>query len=171
MQRVISIVENPYFGGIMENIQYLPVLPGNDPHIALIAAWYLREWNISTDTTINKINSLPAEGDEFHLLMTLNGLPVATGGLYHRVGLMHRVPHLNAYPNWLALVYTLPEHRGKGLGARLCEHIQDKAKALGLQEIYLFTHTAETLYIRLGWTEVERIELEGKDIAVMKKSL
>lgn len=155
----------------MENIQYLPVLPGNDTYIALIAGWYLHEWNMATDTTTRKINGLSRAGDEFHVLMTLNDEPVATGGLYHHVGLMHRVPHLHTYPNWLALVYTRPGHRGKGLGTMLCEHIQGRAKALGLTQIYLFTHTAEQLYLRLGWTEVERLELENKNIVVMKKVL
>jgi predicted GNAT family acetyltransferase len=69
------------------------------------------------------------------------------------------------------LVYTLPEYRGRGYGAMLCEEIQGRSKELGTKQLYLFTHTAESLYKRLGWEELERIALKGKDIAVMKKEL
>lgn len=48
--------------------------------------------------------------------------------------------------DWLALVYTKPENRGKGLCALICNYIQDHSKKLGLKRIYLFTHTAK-IYI------------------------
>lgn len=40
-----------------------------------------------------------------------------------------------------------------------------------LKDIYLFTHTAESLYKRLAWQQLERLALGGKDIVVMKKEL
>ena len=102
--------------------------------------------------------------------MTLYNNPIATGGLYNHVGLLDKVPGLKIYKNWLALVYTKPGLRGKGLGALICNHIQDYSKDLGLKEIYLFTHTAENLYKRLAWQQLERLALGGKDIVVMKKN-
>ena len=155
----------------MADIKYQIILPEDNENIELIANWYLSEWNIPVQTTIEKIKRLSADNDEFQILMTLDNKPIATGGLYNRVGLLDREPRLKIYKNWLALVYTKPDNRGKGLGALICNYIQDHAKDLGLKEIYLFTHTAENLYKRLDWHQLERLSLDGKNIVVMKKEL
>jgi GNAT superfamily N-acetyltransferase len=155
----------------MTDIKYKIITPDDNENIELIADWYLSEWNIPVQTTIEKTKKLSAENYEFQVLMTLDNKPIATGGLYNHVGLLDREPRLKIYKNWLALVYTKPDNRGKGLGALICKHIQDRSKDLGLNDIYLFTHTAESLYKRLGWEQLERLALGGKDIVVMKKEL
>ena len=156
---------------MMANIKYQTVRPDDNKNIELIAGWYLSEWNIPIQTTIDKTKKLSAHNYEFQILMTLDNKPVATGGLYTHVGLLDKEPGLKIYRNWLALVYTTPENRGKGLGALICRHIQTYSRDLGLKDIYLFTHTAENLYKRLGWQQLERIALGDKDIVVMKKEL
>ena len=155
----------------MNEIKYQIIKPDDNKYIELIAEWYLSEWNIPIQTTIEKTKKLSAENFEFQVLMTLDNKPIATGGLYNHVGLLDREPRLKIYKNWLALVYTKPDIRGKGLGALICNNIQDYSKDLGLKDIHLFTHTAENLYKRLGWQQLERIVLGGKDIVVMKKEL
>ena len=155
----------------MTDIKYQIVTPDDNKNIELIAEWYLSEWNIPIQTTIDKTKKLSADNYEFQILMTLDNKPIATGGLYNHVGLLDKEPKLKIYKNWLALVYTTPENRGKGLGALICRHIQTHAKDLGLKDIYLFTHTAENLYKRLEWQQLERLALSGKDIVVMKKEL
>jgi GNAT superfamily N-acetyltransferase len=155
----------------MTDIKYQIVRPNDNRNIELIADWYLSEWNIPLQTTIDKTKKLSADNFEFQILMTLYGKPIATGGLYNHVGLLDKEPRLKVYRNWLALVYTAPENRGKGLGALICRQIQTHAKYLGLKDIYLFTHTAENLYKRLEWQQLERLVLGGKDIVVMKKEL
>lgn len=155
----------------MTNIEYRIIRPDDNKNIELIADWYLSEWNIPIQTTIDKTKKLSADNYEFQILMTIDNKPIATGGLYNHVGLLDKEPKLKIYKNWLALVYTTPENRGKGLGALICRHMQTRAKDLGLKEIYLFTHTAENLYKRLEWQQLERLALGGKDIVVMKKEL
>lgn len=155
----------------MSEIKFHLVLPDDKLKIQLIAKWYLSEWNIPEKALIEKIERLSSERYEFQILMTLDGLPVATGGLHSYVGLIDKEPRLRIYKNWLALVYTKPEYRRKGLGALICNYIQDQSKFLGLNEIYLYTHTAEKLYKSLGWEQIERIYIDGKDIVVMKKEL
>ena len=157
--------------GIMRGIKYQLITADDNENIELIADWYLSEWNIPIQTTIEKTKNLSGENHEFQILMTLDNKPIATGGLYNHVGLLDREPRLKIYKNWLALVYTKPDKRGKGLGALICNHIQDYSKDLGLKDIYLFTHTAENLYKRIGWKQLERLALGGKDIVVMKKEL
>jgi GNAT superfamily N-acetyltransferase len=155
----------------MSGIAYKIIKPGDNEDIQLIADWYLGEWNIPMETTIEKIKKLSTNNYEFQVLMTFDNKPVATGGLYNHVGLLDKEPRLKIYKNWLALVYTIPESRGKGLGALICRRIQNHAKDLGLKDIYLFTHTAENLYKRLEWQQLERLTLGGKNIVVMKKEL
>ncbi|MCO4294090.1 GNAT family N-acetyltransferase [Solitalea sp. MAHUQ-68] len=155
----------------MNDIKYQLITPEDNENIQFIADWYFNEWNIPVQTTIERIKKLSADNYEFQVLMTLDNKPIATGGLYNHVGLLEREPRFKIYKNWLALVYTKPDVRGKGLGALICKHIQDQAKDLGLENIYLFTHTAENLYKRLAWNPMERIALGGKDIVVMKKEL
>lgn len=155
----------------MTNIACQLISLDNHESIELIADWYLKEWNIPNEKTIEKTKNLSADGHEFQLLMTLDQIPVATGGLYNHVGLIDKEPRLKVYKNWLALVYTKPELRGKGLGALICKHIQAHAKQLGLTDIYLFTHTAEPLYLRLGWEPLERLFIGDRDIVVMRKRL
>ena len=139
--------------------------------VSLIADWYCDEWNIDKSDTIERLSNFPDNGTPFQLVITLNGAPIATGGVYHHVGLLDAEPRLKVYQPWLALVYTIPEYRNKGYGALLCNEIQLQSKTLGLQQIFLFTHTAESLYKRLGWQQMERIALKGKNIAIMKLEL
>lgn len=153
------------------NIAYKKIKPTDADLISLIADWYFTEWNIDKAATIERLTGFPKDGIPFQLVMLLDGLPIATGGIYSHVGLLDAIPRLKEFQPWLALVYTLTEHRGKGYGAKLCEEIQEQAKLAGMGQLYLFTHTAESLYKRLGWEQLERIELKGKDIAVMKKKL
>lgn len=153
------------------NIQFQLISPSDDESIQLIANWYLSEWNIPIQTTIDKIKRLSVDNHEFQVLMTLNNEPIATGGLYNHVGILNYEPRLKMYKNWLALVYTRPEFRGRGFGADLCNHIQDYSKSLGLKDLYLFTHTAENLYRRLGWEVMERVALGERNVVVMKKEL
>ncbi len=155
----------------MNNINYQIIQPNDHDNIELISKWYLSEWNIPIQTTINKITNLSIENNEFQILMTADSIPIATGGVHNHVGLLDKEPRLKNYKNWLALVYTMPEFRGKGLGALLCKYIQNHSKNIGLKNLYLFTHSAENLYIRLSWDQLERISLDGKDIVVMKIDL
>jgi GNAT superfamily N-acetyltransferase len=152
-------------------IQFQLVSPSDHGVQSLIAQWYLNEWKIPEEKTKERLKQFKASGEQFQVLMTVNNTPVATGGLYHHVGLLDREPRFGVHKHWLALVYTTPENRGKGYGAQICKYIQDHAKALGLRQMFLFTDTAETLYDRLGWKPKERLEMESRNIVVMEKRL
>jgi GNAT superfamily N-acetyltransferase len=155
----------------MSNISYHKLSTADTSLIELIADWYFTEWTIDKATTINRFSAFPDDGIPFQLVMKLNGVPIATGGIYDHVGLLDALPRLKPLQPWLALVYTIPEQRKKGYGALLCQEIQTLTKRIGINEMFLFTHTAEPLYKRLGWEQLERVYLKDKDIAVMKKDL
>lgn len=155
----------------MAKIDYHIIQSNDLATFQLIAGWYLSEWNIPIDHTIQRLQTITSGNRQFQVLMTLDNIPISTGGLYDHVGLLDKEPRLKIYKNWLALVYTIPDKRRQGYGALICKFIQYHAIKLGLDSIYLFTDTAEPLYKRLDWTVMERIEMGGRNIAVMKKEL
>ncbi len=155
----------------MSQPQFQIVDPADRKTIELIADWYVSEWNIPKEKTIQKLESFSGDSSQFQALMTLEGVPVSTGGLYHHVGLLDKEPRFSVYKYWLALVYTIPPKRQQGYGALLCNYIYEYAKKLGVPEIFLYTDTAERLYARMGWQVLERIRVGERNIVVMKKQL
>lgn len=155
----------------MTNISYQKVKPDDTIFIDLIADWYLSEWNIPAEATIQRLSNYETEGVPFQIVMTIENAPIGTGGLYSHVGLLDHEPKFKIYGPWLALVYVTHENRNKGYGALLCEEIQAIAKDLDTKAMFLFTDTAEALYKRLGWQQLERVNLQDRDIVVMKKEV
>lgn len=155
----------------MTKINFQVLLPNDQTNFELIADWYLSEWQIPRDKTIQRLQTITADPSQFQILLTLNGTPVSTGGLYDYVGLLDKEPRLKIHKHWLALVYTIPDKRHQGYGALICKHIQDISKKSGIETIYLFTDTAEQLYKRLGWSEMERINIGERNVVIMKKAL
>jgi GNAT superfamily N-acetyltransferase len=151
--------------------QFQIVNPSDNKLIELISEWYLTEWNIAKDKTIKRLKSFSHDCSQFQVLMTLDAVPIATGGLYNHVSLLDKEPRFKVYKNWLALVYTIPDKRHQGFGSLICDYIQDYLKRRGVKEMFLFTDTAEKLYTRLGWNVLERLSLDERNIVVMKKQL
>ena len=156
----------------MSELSYQVISDTEDKNtIDQIASWYNQEWSIAVGATIKNQQSL-AQGDhQFQALLLKNGALIGTGGIYNHVGIINKEPRLGIYKHWLALMYTKPEVRGNGFGLSLCSFIQQHAKSLGIEELFLFTHTAESLYRRLGWQVIERLTLGGRDIVIMKIDL
>ena len=133
----------------------------------LLANWYYDHWQMPREKTIEKLKKVTSSRQQFHVLMTVDNIPIATGGLHDHVSLQDKVPRLNEYKDWLALVYTIPEERGKGYGGQLCNFIMDHAKEMGIEKMYLFTETAESLYKRIGWATLEKLVAGERGLTVM----
>lgn len=72
---------------------------------------------------------------------------------------------------WVSAFYVLPAYRRRSIGSRLLQPVIEAARDGGAAKLYLYTHTAESLYRRLGWRLMERFPLDGKDFALMVKAL
>jgi N-acetylglutamate synthase-like GNAT family acetyltransferase len=59
---------------------------------------------------------------------------------------------------YLADVYVLEDHRGRGLGAWLIETVHAHPELQGLRRWVLLTRDAHALYRRAGWTAVAKPE-------------
>ena len=69
---------------------------------------------------------------------------------------------------WLGGVLVLPDWRGRGIATGLMQRAVDVARKLNLERLYLWTHSAEGLYLKFGWQVLERTRYCGKEIAVME---
>lgn len=72
---------------------------------------------------------------------------------------------------WLGGLFVLPEYRNRGVGTLLMDRATEEARKLNIAKLYLWTHTAERLYQKLGWQLVERTDYFGKQAVVMEMNL
>jgi GNAT superfamily N-acetyltransferase len=54
---------------------------------------------------------------------------------------------------YLADVYVLEDHQGKGIAQAMLSHLQSHPRLQGLRRWALFTKDAQSLYAKLGWRE------------------
>jgi GNAT superfamily N-acetyltransferase len=69
---------------------------------------------------------------------------------------------------WLGGLLVLPEWRNRGVGTMLMHRATEEARRLNISRLYLWTHSAEGLYHKLGWQVVERTNYFGKEAVVMQ---
>ena len=155
----------------MSVIDFQIVQSADRQAMLLIAGWYFSGWHIPVETTMERLQAVTSDSKQFQVLMLLDGRPISTGGIYDHVGLLDKEPGFKIYKKWLALVYTIPEERGRGYGAAICSYIQKHSGILEFEKIRLFTDTPESLYRRLGWKETERLTVNDRNIVVMEKTL
>jgi N-acetylglutamate synthase-like GNAT family acetyltransferase len=65
----------------------------------------------------------------------------------------------------------LPEYRNRGIGSALVTAAEDGARYHGVRELYLYTERAETLYARLDWRTIDRVDFNDQAAAIMSKLL
>ncbi|HEU5245900.1 MAG TPA: GNAT family N-acetyltransferase [Candidatus Udaeobacter sp.] len=63
------------------------------------------------------------------------------------------------------------EWRNRGVGTMLMHRATGEARRLDVPRLYLWTHSAEGLYHKLGWQVVERSHYFGKEAVVMQIGL
>jgi len=153
------------------NTEYHKIRSIETENINLISDWYYNEWRIPKQQTVESLSSNSCESIIFQILMTENKTPIGTGGLYNKVGIQNRIEKYKNFSPWIALMFTKPEIRGKGLGGKLLNKIEQEAQKKGFKKIYLFTHSAESLYKRQGWNEIDRYNIEEKNIVIMEKGV
>jgi GNAT superfamily N-acetyltransferase len=68
---------------------------------------------------------------------------------------------------WLAGVFVGPDYRQRGVGSSLVGKVVECAAARGVERLHLYTPSAEKMYLRLGWSVLERTRYRGADVVVM----
>ena len=77
-------------------------------------------------------------------------------------------PHLSP---WLGGLFVVPEYRNRGVATAMIRHLLEEAQSFQLGVLYLWTPSAESLYAKLGWKTVERLDYCGYSVAVMQLEL
>src|SRR5262252_6828406 len=72
---------------------------------------------------------------------------------------------------WLGGLLVLSGWRNCGVGTMLMRQAIEEARRLHVPQLYLWTHSAERLYQKLGWQVVERTNYFGKEAVVMQIDL
>ncbi len=72
---------------------------------------------------------------------------------------------------WLAAVFVHPDHRGKGVAGLLIESVEQAARRLGEDTIYLTTQDSQSLYARYGWQHAGIVQYPDCDLYLMHKAL
>lgn len=163
------------FDGLPQNYHIAPLKPGDTALATQLAAWYFQEWNIAPELYLPRLIALDPTDVEIQLVLFHHDKPIASGGIHHKVGLLHIAPEYTILDPWLAVLYTLPEYRKQGLGSILLLALEQAAANCGYSKLYLYTHTAENLYSREGWSHIQKpshlISYKGKRAVVMEKSI
>jgi GNAT superfamily N-acetyltransferase len=143
-------------------------LANHREHVPFLASWFVRQWPDwygpgGRGDALGDLRAFAASASEIPCgLVVLQGnAPVGVGALKAESLPSHR--HLGP---WASAGFVLPSHRGRGHGAMLLRALVQHAGALGHGRVYCATATAESLLRRNGWSEVERVEHEGKPLTV-----
>ena len=139
-------------------MEFIPIEPHHDAAMAAIVRAALEEHGLNIPGTAYfdaALDSLSAyydrPGRAYYVL--LDGETVIGG-----VG----VAEFDTLPGGCELqkLYLAPAFRGQGLGSRMIRFIEDRARELGYQQIYLETHTALSAalraYQRAGYRPIPR---------------
>jgi GNAT superfamily N-acetyltransferase len=72
---------------------------------------------------------------------------------------------------WLGGLFVIPKWRRMGVASTLIQRVIEEAQRLKLRQLYLWTASAESLYLKLGWSEVERTDYCGQRIVIMRRAV
>jgi GNAT superfamily N-acetyltransferase len=149
-------------------IDYLVNCP---EHIDEVARLSWKEWQ---DIYEQRKQTLEDSLKNYRERMNTDRLPLTLVGLHggELVGMVSLKFHdMDTRPDldpWLGGLFVIPEWRNRGVGTMLMHRATEEARRLNVPQLYLWTHTAEALYRKLGWQLVERSNYFGKEAAVMQ---
>lgn len=137
-----------------------------------VSVWGFDEWG-----HLNPGQTLDERRAEIQDAMNVDRMPIAFVALGDDDGIVGTASlifdDLEGDPRnpWLASVYVPPEHRKKGIASALVRAVEEAARRIGYDRLYLFTSTAPALYAGLGWRALEQRDYRGEHIQVMDKAL
>lgn len=138
--------------------------------VGLLASWFHREWGERNPAlTIDLIKrNLEERLNRDRLPLTFIALSgnETIGSASLKIREMEDYPQ---NPHWLGAVYVVPGYRNRGVGTQIVLHSISEAKRLGVRELYLYTHSHETFYAKLGWQALERPIYHGREVVLMRR--
>ncbi len=84
---------------------------------------------------------------------------------------IHDLPGREDLTPWLGGVFVLPAFRRRGIASALCRAVEEKARDLGFQRLFLFTLDQQSLYKSLGWGPYQAANWRGHTADILLKQL
>ena len=137
-----------------------------------VSVWGFGEWG-----HLNPGQTLQQRRAEVQDSLNVDRVPIAfvalddEGGIVGMASLIFDDLEGDPRNPWLASVYVPPGHRRKGVASALVRTVEQAARRIGYDRLYLFTSTAPSLYAGLGWRTLEQRDYRGEHIQVMDKAL
>jgi GNAT superfamily N-acetyltransferase len=139
--------------------------------VPVVARWlwdeFWRHHGHSLDQTLSVVReSIAARPMPRTFILLVEGEPVGTASLAAQD--LDERPDLTP---WLAGVFVEPRARGRGYAAHLIAAVEEECRTASIATLWLYTRTAERIYVRAGWRTVETIQHNGKPYALMRRDL
>lgn len=140
--------------------------------IKQLADWYFDEWGVPKETTTQRLCTQSPDDILFHLILQQDNQIIATGGIHLKVGIIKVHEEFKQYSPWVSMIYVDKAFRNLSLGQIILMEIERMAKEeFGFAILYLYTNSAERLYLRNGWTSIHKVMYKEKETVVMKKEI
>lgn len=137
-----------------------------------LASWFYDEWGRKDSN-----NSLEIITQRLQKRLNIDRAPLTLVGFSDKKAIASasiKIREMETHPqyeHWLGAVFIKPDFRGKGLGSQVVRHTVDVATRLKIERLYLYTHSHERFYDRLGWCTIERPQYHGRRVALMAITL
>ena len=130
--------------------------------LPVAAEWLWREWWRARGQTLDQTRAVYAdcyaEIGPPQMFVLLSGEMLVGTATLARKDLEER-PDLTP---WLAGVFVIPEARGRGYVSHLLRAFDEACRAAAIEKAWLYTNTAERVYLRAGWAVAEIIQRHNK---------
>ena len=154
-----------------DDLKSIARLRSNTPEIAICARWRIDAFSDvlgnSYEQELARLNEFASvEHEQAGFVAYWGETPAGTCLLAPK-----EIEPCHPVTPWLASLFVAGEFRGRGLGRALVSAVEQEARKLGNDQIYLYTDEAEPLYHKLGWTVAERDVWQGVPTVLMSKRL
>ncbi|WP_158744374.1 GNAT family N-acetyltransferase [Acidisphaera sp. L21] len=138
--------------------------------LPVIAEWLWNEWWKRWGRSLEETQAMYAAcraeiGAPQTFILVADDTPIGTVTLARK--------DLDERPNltpWLAGVFVIPERRGRGYVRHLLEAFDEACRRASIPTAWLYTNTAERVYLRAGWQLVETIDRPAKrSVTLMRR--
>ena len=149
----------------------IELLADHPEAVHVLSEWEYGEWgHLMPDVSRGELaDAFVRRANRAQIPMTLLGYLgerlVGTASL-----VVHDMSIFRELSPWLAILYVVPECRGRGYGSGLVAAVMREGTALGCERIYLFTPDQMPFYERLGWHTREVVDYRGERVSIMECS-
>ncbi|WP_087720497.1 GNAT family N-acetyltransferase [Salinicola salarius] len=135
------------------------------------AAWTYGQWGVgSTRTLESTLERFRQAASDSVMPLTfvahVNDRPIGMASLFEDDCELR--PDLRP---WLAAVFVHPDHRANGVAGLLIQAVEQAARRLGEEMIYLTTTDSQNLYTSHGWQHAGIVQYPDCDLYLMQKPL